>query len=176
MHNNITLRKISIKDLDAYYEWINDKSLVEFNSQFFPVSKKKHAAWFKLLSVKNDIETFSIVKGKEELIGSCSLRNLDFINKTGELQIRIGNKACLNKGYGTQAIHLLVEYGFLNILLNKIYLHVFDDNIRAIKAYENCKFKKEKLIRNYTIIGGKKKNAYLMSIIKSQLTGICENE
>jgi len=174
MYKNISIRKIDSKDLDDYFEWINNRTLVEFNSQFSPVSKEQHLEWFKEISMKKDLVTFSIIKDKKELIGSCSLRNIDFKNKVGELQIRIGKMDYHNKGYGTKAIWLLIKYGFNDLLLNKVYLHVFEDNIRAIKAYENCNFAIEKLVKNFSIINGIKKNAYLMSIYKDKFIEIKE--
>ena len=47
----------------------------------------------------------------------------------------------MNKGFGVQALMLLLEFGFLNLKLENIYLNVFASNIRAIKAYEKCLFK-----------------------------------
>ena len=177
MQNDIFLRKIIKEDLDAYFKWINDKTLVEFNSKFTPVTKNSHLEWYENISSMMDIKTFSIIKKTEDkLIGSCSLRNIDFIKHVAELQIRIGEKGFYNKGYGSQAIELLIQYGFLELNLKKIYLHVFDDNIRAIKAYENCNFTKEKLIKNFSIIDGNKKHAYLMSIIKNKYLEISKYE
>ncbi len=159
----ILLRTPVKEDSDLYFKWINDKKLVEFNSVFKPISEKEHAEWFTKIFTIKDMKVFSIIeKNTNKLIGSCSLRKINEIQECAELQIRLGESAFRNRGYGTEAVRLLVYYGFNTLNLNKIYLYVFENNIRAVKAYEKNNFKKEKLIKKFLLDNDKYKNAYLM--------------
>ena len=161
--NTILLRDPVEEDSDLYFKWINDKKLVEFNSVFKPISKKEHTKWFTKIFTIKDIKIFSIIeKNTNKLIGSCSLRKINKIKECAELQIRLGESAFRNRGYGTEAVRLLVYYGFNKLNLNKIYLHVFENNTRAVKAYEKNNFKKEKLIKKFLLDNDTYKNAYLM--------------
>ncbi len=55
----------------------------------------------------------------------------------------IGDKSFWNQGYGTESVCLLVQHGFDSLNLNRIFLHVFETNPRAIRAYEKAGFKLE---------------------------------
>ena len=162
--NSIILRSLKNEDSDLYFKWINDKRLVELNSIFKPVSREKHNEWFQNIVLRNDIKIFSIVeKSANRLIGSCSLRKINETKSNAELQIRLGEKDFRNKGYGTEAVRLLVYYGFNKLELKQIYLYVFENNIRAIKAYEKNNFTKDKLIKKFLLDKGVYKAAFLMS-------------
>lgn len=163
----VNLRAMMEADSPHYFRWINDKELVQFNAPFKPVSEAQHDQWFA--SVGNDprIVVFSIVENKSDiLIGSCSLRHIDLLHQHAELQIRIGEMEYHNRGYGTEAVNLLVEHGFYDLNLSRIYLHVFADNERAIRSYEKCGFEWEGTLRNAVFIDGEFKNIHLMAILK----------
>ena len=54
----------------------------------------------------------------------------------------IGNKDFWDRGYGTEAVRLLLRFGFLTLNLNNIRLTVHSFNERAIRCYEKCGFKR----------------------------------
>ena len=163
----IILRNPEDEDSELYFKWINNKQLVEYNSTFKVVSKKDHNIWFGNITKDKNIKIFSIIeKSNNKLIGSCSLRNINYVSKSAELQIRIGEKLFRNKGLGSEAVKLLVSYGFKFLNLNEIYLHVFENNLRAIKTYEKNKFKKEKLMKKYLDNNNSYKKVYLMVLRK----------
>ena len=63
-----------------------------------------------------------------------------------ETQIIIGDKKYWGKGHGTEAIKLLIKYAH-KLKISKIFLEVRPDNIRAIKSYEKCGFKRKRIIK-----------------------------
>jgi RimJ/RimL family protein N-acetyltransferase len=163
----VTLRTVLAEDSDYYYQWINNKELVLLNSDFKPVSREEHDRWFTSLNDQQHLALFSIVTNQEQqLIGSCSLRNINSHHKNAELQIRIGDFDYHNRGYGSDAIKLLVQYGFSKLNLHRIYLYVFADNLKAIKAYKKCNFRIEGELEEAACINGKFINLILMAIIK----------
>ena len=100
----ILLRRPKKNDSKLYFKWINNKRLVEYNSIFKPITYVEHLEWFSSISAKVDVKIFSIVEKKsKKLIGSCSLRKINKIEKSAELQIRIGESPFRNGGYGSEA-------------------------------------------------------------------------
>jgi RimJ/RimL family protein N-acetyltransferase len=164
----VTLRPLIEADLPSYFNWINNRELVLYNSNYKPISMLDHLKWFEAVSLQKDISTFSIIENQNNhLIGTCSLRNISLIHKNAELQIRIGEIEYQNKGLGREAINLLIQYAFNDLNLSRVFLHVFSDNLRAVKTYEHCGFEIEGLMRNAAYIDGEYKNINIMAVLKN---------
>jgi len=100
--------------------------------------------------------TFGIVlKENDRLIGTCDLRLGPAANRTADLGIGIAEAEFHGKGYGSEAIGLLLEYGFGTLNLNRIELKVFSNNPRGIRCYEKCGFKREGVLREARWSGGR---------------------
>ena len=131
-----------------------------------------HNNWFDSVTKNNKIKIFSIIieddSTEEVLIGSCSLRNIDALNQSAELQIRIDEESFQNKGFGREVTQILVEFGFRDLNLNRIYLNVFQSNKRAIKTYAKCGFVEEGVKRESVFIDGKFINILQMSILSKE--------
>ena len=75
-----------------------------------------------------------------KLIGTYAFDDIDWRIRSAEFGIMIGDKTYWNRGYGTEAVRLLCQHGFNTLNLNRIFLHVFENNPRAIRAYEKAGF------------------------------------
>jgi RimJ/RimL family protein N-acetyltransferase len=168
MYNQeVTLRELIPEDSEAYFRWINDEALVLHNANYKPISALEHETWFNAAKQTPNKRIFSIIENqKNTLIGSCSLNNIHSVHRHAELQIRIGETAYHNKGLGAEAVRLLVKYGQNKLNLNRIYLHVFCSNTRAIRAYEKCYFISEGILRQAACINGEFIDIQVMSTIK----------
>jgi RimJ/RimL family protein N-acetyltransferase len=134
------LSPIDTNDAEKYTEWLNDMELlVDLQLYSSIISVENEKAFLSNLSKDH---TYSIVDLEtEQLIGNCGFMEIDHINQTAEIGIFIGNKTFWNKGYGTEALSLLIDYGFKALNLHNIMLKVYDFNKRAIKCYEKTGFK-----------------------------------
>jgi RimJ/RimL family protein N-acetyltransferase len=101
-------------------------------------------------------------------IGNCGLHNIDWKNRVTEVGIMIGEKEYQGKGYGTEAMELLLKYGFETVNLNRIQLHVYDFNIRAIKSYTKIGFIEEGRMRQAQFKNGKYCDMILMSMLHEE--------
>ena len=134
------LSPIEANDADKYTEWLNDMELL-LNLQLYSsaISLENEKA---LLSNLSKDHNYSIVDLEtDELIGNCGFMDIDHVNQTSEIGIFIGNKKIWNKGYGTEALSLLIDYGFKALNFNNIMLRVYEYNKGAIKSYEKIGFK-----------------------------------
>jgi RimJ/RimL family protein N-acetyltransferase len=80
---------------------------------------------------------------KKEKIGQISYNQIDVENKKVEIDIIIGDKDNMGKGYGPDVLRVLTKYLFESFDINKILIKAQPNNTRAIKAYEKVGFKKE---------------------------------
>ncbi len=73
-------------------------------------------------------------------IGVCNLYDHDVALSSIQLGIRIGVKSYWSRGYGTEAVNLLVQYAAIEFQVTRIWLKVLPENTRAIRCYEKCGF------------------------------------
>jgi RimJ/RimL family protein N-acetyltransferase len=152
-------------DSPTLFRWINDRELVTLSAPFEPVSEEAHRRWFEDVRARDDVEIWAIriVEG-ERLIGSCQLREIDPGGRRAELQIRIGEREAWGKGFGTEAVELLVRHAFEDLGLRWIELQVFATNRRAIRAYERAGFTRQHLLREAVEIDGRKVDVVMMAV------------
>ena len=148
------LSPIDVNDAEKFTEWLNDMEILK-NLQLYNgiISLENEKALLINLSKEHN---YSIVDLEtNELIGSCGFLDIDYVNQTAETGIFIGKKTFWNKGYGTEALSLLIDYGFKALNFNNIMLKVYDYNKVAIRCYEKIGFRyigirREALLRDLT--------------------------
>jgi len=139
---DIYLSPISIDDAHMYVKWLSD---IKINKNLHGASKvytlESVIDWINN-ALKNGDYIFSIIrKSDDKLIGNVGFNKINLIDRTATLGIFIGDIDNHHKGYGTQAIKSLIEYGFDVLNLNNIDLQVFDFNEKAIACYKKIGFK-----------------------------------
>lgn len=116
--------------------------------------------------IKEKIHAFDILEiESDHLIGRCFLGALDNVNRSCRLGIVIGEKTHWDRGFGTEAIHLLLEYAFNIINMNSVNLGTYSFNKRAIACYKKVGFKEIEKRRESRIIGEKKYDTIMMDIL-----------
>lgn len=165
----IKLTELHRDDSATLFQWINDRDQVLFNAPYKPVHESQHQAWFESILKRDDVVIFGIrLIETNELIGTCQLHSINPISRAAELQIRLGEVSERGKGYGTEAIQLLLQFGFKDLNLNRIYLHVFSANTPAIRLYEKSGFIREGLLRQAVYIDGHYEDVLLMGILRDE--------
>jgi len=117
----------------------------------------------------NQSHIFSIVDlSTDEVVGRCLLFSINQVDRHAMLGIVIGEKEYWGKGYGQEAIRLLLDYGFNLLNLHNIMLGTYAFNQRAIACYQKVGFKEIGRRRQARIIGGKKFDVVLMDMLASE--------
>ncbi len=98
-------------------------------------------------------------------IGNTFLRKIDWQNRSAEYGIFLGNKELWGKNIGLEVTQMMLQYGFAELGLQRIWLTVLDYNNRAIKCFEKCGMQKEGVLRRAVFSGGQFNDVILMSII-----------
>lgn len=165
---HICLGSLREEDSGTLWSWINDRRLVSQSGCPKPVHEDNHAEWFRGLTHGRDMVIFAIRRTDDgRLIGSCQLHSIHPVFRSAELQIRIGLEDETAKGYGTEAVRLLTDYGFRDLNLNRIFLHVFAGNIRAIRTYEKCGFVREGVLRQAVFVDGGTQDVFIMALLRA---------
>lgn len=140
--DNIYLSPVNIEDVEKYVEWFSNPRIsdnLHSTKKLFNLENEREKLSSKL---SEGDYTFSIIrKSDNTLIGNCGFNRIDNIDRTATVGIFIGDEDNQNKGYGSEALRVLLNYGFGVLNLNNIDLKVFDFNARAIRCYEKVGFK-----------------------------------
>ena len=94
-----------------------------------------------------------------------SLANINQANSAADLSVIVGDEKDRDRGLGTEAIRILLEYAFEDLGLNRVGLSVFEFNETAIHAYEKLGFKREGRLRKAIWRDGEFHDAILMSVL-----------
>lgn len=92
----------------------------------------------------------------------------DWAHADAMLGILIGERAYWNRGYGTDAMELALQFGFLELNLYRITLGVYAYNPRALRVYEKVGFKHEGLVRGETLREGQRTDCNYMGILRRE--------
>lgn len=164
---NIKLLEIEEEDLEKFKEWQNSDVVRPYTRQFKPITMIEILNWFQSLPSSSDI-MFAIVY-EETLIGCCGLQYVDWKNGNAEISIYIGEKDWQGKGYASESIQLLLNYGFNELRLHRIHAIVFDYNKESIKLFEKNGFTLDGDIRESRYWNGKYCNIKLYSILDNEI-------
>ena len=166
--DKVYLWPISMDDIDTFMTWVNDPELAHFTmfyTQVISLIKEKEI----VESLAKNGNTFSIVTLKDnKVIGNCSFFRINETNRTAEIGIIIGEKDYWGGGYGSDALNLLLKFGFENRNFNNICLNVYSFNDRAIACYEKVGFKRQGVCREALIRGNKKYDLIYMDILADE--------
>jgi RimJ/RimL family protein N-acetyltransferase len=163
----VRLSPIRPADSASLFRWINDRELVLFSAGFHPVHANQHAAWMRAIAKRSDTVVFAIRRRQgNRLIGVCQLHSVSAVHRSAELQIRIGDGKARGRGYGVEAVRLLVDFAFRDLNLHRVWLRVFRTNTRALKTYAAAGFAKEGVMRAAAFVNGRFVDVVVMGITR----------
>lgn len=162
----LRFEKFSNKHIPLYYSWRNDPEVAQYDQSGFirPMSFEEVEEWSQRM-----VEGLTFIAYDGEVpLGTCAFMNLDERNRHAELAIVIGNKDYWGKGFGTEIMKQLLDWGFYGLNLNRLYLHVFSTNKRAIALYEKMGFIKEGEMREMLFQNGEAVNLIAYGMLKDE--------
>jgi RimJ/RimL family protein N-acetyltransferase len=167
----IYLSPLNVEDYLKYTEWINDLEVsIALFEMKTPITAQGERQIIEDLSKEN---VFAIVVNEiDKLIGNVGLHNINWISRTAELGILIGDKFYWGQGYGKEAIELILDYAFNMLNLHSVYLKVYGYNTNAIKCYEKVGFKYAGRLREAIEVAGERYDVIYMDILKDEFESI----
>ncbi|HSJ56838.1 MAG TPA: GNAT family protein [Anaerolineae bacterium] len=101
----------------------------------------------------------------DRLIGFVVLHSIEWNNRTANLAIGIGEAEYRGKGYGSDALRVVLRYAFHELNLERVGLDVNENNVRAIHAYEKVGFRHEGAMRHALLRDGRWHARIIMGIL-----------
>jgi len=169
----VYLRPFEASDAETYRRWRAD-------AEPMALAGWRERAPLSLAQVERRIARIADDQGKEVYtfliclvederpIGEVMLTDLDHVNGSASLGIVIGEPDEWGKGYGTDAVRALVDFGFAELRLERIWLEVATDNPRAERSYTKAGFTREATLRHDRWEGGRYTDGHIMSILRDE--------
>ena len=163
------LSPVNLEDVLLYCKWLNDPSITDgINKSKDVITTAKEIEYLTEVSKKGQYQ-FAIVNSKDDtLMGNCGFNMIDNINQNGEVGIFIGEEGQRGKGYGKEALRLLLDYGFNTLNLHNIRLGVYSFNERALACYKSIGFKEAGRVREVRYYKGKRYDLIFLDILKDE--------
>lgn len=143
----VCLRAYKEEDIPIVTKFVNDGELKKLLAPGipFPITLWEEDEWVKSQKGNKNGEYNFAIEDIEtnNYIGGCGINEVNWTTRVATVGIMVGDKDYWNKGYGTDAMKVLMKFIFDNMNIRKIKLNVFSFNIRAQRCYEKCGFKVE---------------------------------
>ena len=159
------------EEIEKFTQWLNDFQTTDYlGRSSYIITLESEKQYFEETIDKN-YNFFIVTLDDDKLIGTVGLEKFDAINRTATLGIFIGDKEYRSQGYGTEAIKLILDYGFNYLNLNNIKLDLMSFNERALKCYQKCGFKEYGRRRKCRFVNGKYYDCISMDILADEFEG-----
>jgi RimJ/RimL family protein N-acetyltransferase len=166
------LRALEKEDLPKLRDWRN---ITDFRKHFREVrelSIHNQEKWLEITNNRSVDFMFGIVDLENgELIGAGGLLYINWINRAGDFSFYIGRDAAYidNKGYAYDAAKTLIEYGFNNLNLNKIWMELYEFDEQKLRFFrEDFNFQTDGKLRQNCFEGGRYWDSYIISLLRSE--------
>ncbi len=156
-------------DLEKCLKWINDVEIRNFISAFLPKTKKQEEEWF---DKEDDGVKLAIETKDGEYIGNISFFGLDYRHGIAEVGIFIGEKKYWNNGYGTDAVMILLDYGFNVLNLRKVKWRALVFNERSVNCSKRCGHKVEGIFKKEIFTNGEYVDMVCLAVFKKNFLPI----
>ena len=163
----VYLRPTSIDDAEFICEGENNPEVRYSLFLAFPAEiHRKREQIQEYMNSKETILLTIIDKDADRVVGQTAFFRTDWVSRATIFYLAILNPEYWSKGFGTEATHLMVDYAFSSLNLNRIQLHVLSDNTSAIRIYKQAGFIKEGILRQAMFHNDKYCDFWVMGILK----------
>lgn len=165
----VRLRPVEERDLPHFVRWLADPEVRRWLGAVdsAPTLDEEYE-WYEGKRGDPDNILWAIETREGRLIGTIELRVTPHARRA-EMGIAIQDKTQWGKGFGTDAVRLVLEYVFQELDLNRVELMADEENTRALRCYEKCGFAREGLLRRHRRTAeGRFGNTVVMGLIRQE--------
>ena len=171
----VTLRGMEESDSSEMLLYWNNAEFLDYSGRTSPLTREELVEWIQETWKERKEEksyTFGIVFNENSLpIGYIKLRVINRISRRGKVSIGIFNPSYRDKGLGTEALTLLVNFSFSSLNLLSLELNVFKNNPRAIASYSKIGFKNVGYRRKADYVNGEFLDDLVMDLLVEEWRG-----
>ncbi|MEH7061166.1 MULTISPECIES: GNAT family N-acetyltransferase [Bacillus] len=173
LFQNKTIKLSAMREADAEVMamWQEDSEYLRNvdTDVAFPQSIQEIASNGLLKGRRSNSVSFTVRTAQDDrLIGFVAIHGIEWNNRMGLLAIGIGEGNDRGKGYGREAINLILNYAFYELNLHRVGLDVISYNKAAIKLYKKMGFQMEGCMREAVQRDGECFDRIIMGILREE--------
>lgn len=177
--NNTLLTPFEQKHMtEKYRNWMHDPEVTQFNSWgLFAYTKQQQQQFLKEIEEGTDTKIVWAIEAKTPYIkkiagpsttpmcvtewnpvthiGNCSLQRIDYINRSAEFAIVIGEKRFWGQGIGTDVLNKILYHAFMKLGLNRVWTGTAVTNRGMCNAAERNNMQHEGVFEEGVFLNGK---------------------
>ena len=165
----VTLRAITLSDFDVLFALESDLTTWELRNAT-PPAMLDRSAWEERmrtrLSGKDGTVRFGI-EAEGSFVGSCMLAGFDHLARHANVGISLAADA-RGRGFGTDALRLLVRFAFSRHNLHRLQLEVLAGNAAAVASYRKVGFVEEGRRRQHAWVDGHYEDDLIMGLLRDE--------
>ena len=166
----VCLRPLEHDDLTCVRKWASDPEIMRLIGEVTPMTPEEAEQFFQKVQTDTGRVWFVVtLKETGRAIGEAGLLRMFPAWRTTDLSLILGEKDAWGKGYGTEAILLLLDYAFGTLDFHRVAVGVVGFNERAIRFYEKVGFRKEGVQRDGYYCNRRYHDFVMMSILNGEL-------
>ena len=168
----VALGPLRREHIPLYLRWVNDFGTTRtLGISPRPMTLEQETAWYEQAAVDDARIGFTIYeRSSGRPIGNCGLHEVDLANRRTVVGIMIGEPDARGRGYGTEAMRLLVDYAFTVLGLHSVMLTVFEYNGAGRRCYEKAGFRESGRRRESRWHNGRFWDEIQMDILTTEFT------
>jgi RimJ/RimL family protein N-acetyltransferase len=163
------------KDPQIESRWTHDSEFMRMmdTAPARPMSaaiiKKQYEKLEKQIEESRNLYHFMIrAKADDRLIGTAAVQRIEWANGNAFLRLGIGAAEDRGKGYGTQALRMLLRFAFAELNLFRVSAMVPEYNETAIALLEKFGFMQEVCRRKALERDGRRWDLYVFGLLKDE--------
>lgn len=173
----LIIRPTIFSDCELFAEWESDSSVIEFFSIDSDRTYEDVVREFVARELDKTKLQYTICSTEGVPIGRIYISRIDLEYDSLDItRIYIADKNNRGKGYGEEALRLILEYCFMNLHMERVTLDYFEGNNIAATLYAKLGFKHEGLARNACKKNGKYYDLHLLGLLRSEYYGKIHNK
>ena len=170
----VSLHAVEKEDLQQFRDWRNNPEFSKHFREYRELNMRQQEIWFEEKVVQdNTTLMFSIRRNEDnELLGCCGFVYINWVHRHADLSLYIGwNDAYIDEeGYAEESCRLLLEYGFNELCLNKVWTEIYEFDEKKKVLYDKFGFQQDGLLRQNYWYNGKWWDSRILSLLVSDFS------
>jgi len=168
----VSLHAVEKEDLERFRDWRNNPEFRKHFREFRELNMRQQEIWFEDAVVRDpNTLMFSIRRNSDgELMGCCGFVYVNWVHRHADLSLYIGWQDAYidDEGYATDACRVLLDYGFNELGLNKVWTEIYEFDDKKSALYDEFGFQQDGLLRQHYWHDGRWWDSRILSLLRAE--------